>query len=69
MLDYTYTIKRVVTEDGPKFRCTVKEFPDAVTYGDYPSQSYWLAVDAVEGLIDLAKEMKHDYPKPEYVTV
>lgn len=69
MLNYRYTIQRAVTEDGSTFRCTVKEFPDVVCYGDHPSQVYWLAVDAVEGLVALAEEMGHDYPKPEYTTV
>ncbi len=67
-IDYTYTITYLPdSEDGPIFRATVKEFPDVSTFEDFPTQAFWMAVDAVEGLLEMAKEMGHDTPKPDPV--
>lgn len=49
------------------FQATVEEFPDVCSYGRFPGEVYWKAVDAVEGLIALAEDMGHEFPSPHPV--
>ena len=64
-VDFTYTISFLPdSEDGPIFTATVKEFPDVATFEDYPTQAYWMAVDAVEGLLAMGEDMGHNTPRP-----
>ena len=53
---YTITISFEHTEDEWLYVARVAAYPDIESYGRYPTEAYWLAVDAIEGLLALADE-------------
>ena len=61
---YRVSVQKRETEDGLLYEGTVHELPDVLTLGDTYSEAYELAIDAIEGLADLAAEMGHSFPVP-----
>lgn len=62
---YTYVLNYDPSADiGERHEATCVEFPDVIAYGTESTEAYWMAVDAVRGLIALAEEMGDDIPNP-----
>jgi len=61
---YTITVKRVLEDEEPLFKATVRELPHVSEYGDTYSEVYELAIDAINGLRDMSREMGHHFPDP-----
>lgn len=61
---YRITVQRRETEDGLLFEGTVHELPDVAVYGDSFDEAYELAVDAIEGLYELATQQGRSFPQP-----
>ena len=62
--NYRITVQRRETEDGLLFEGTVHELPDVAVYSDSFDEAYELAIDAIEGLYELAEEQGRSFPQP-----
>ncbi|MGC1953831.1 MAG: toxin-antitoxin system HicB family antitoxin [Gammaproteobacteria bacterium] len=62
---YTIVIRRVREGDEFLFRGRVKELPDVETYGETYVETYDLAIDAIEQLHHLTKELGRSFPQPD----
>ena len=62
--NYRITVQRRETEDGLLFEGTVHELPDVAVYCDSFDEAYELAIDAIEGLYELAEEQGRSFPQP-----
>lgn len=62
--DYTITVKRVREDNTDVFRATVRELPHVQAYGDTYAEAYEIAIDAIEGLQELAAEDGAPFPEP-----
>lgn len=61
---YRIAVQRRETEDGLLFEGTVHDLPDVAVYGDSFDEAYELAIDAIEGLYELATEQGRSFPPP-----
>lgn len=62
--DYTITIKRVSDKEGDFFKATVKEIPHVQGIGKTFSEAYEIALDAIDGLQQMAAEDGAPFPEP-----
>jgi antitoxin HicB len=61
---YKIALQEVSIDGDDYVEATVAEFPDVAIYEQDPSVAYDLAVETVEGLIEMAEDMGHPIPKP-----
>ncbi len=62
--NYKITIQKIEIDGELYFEATVKEFPDVAVFEDDASTAYALALETIEGLIEMAEDMGHQIPQP-----
>ena len=50
LLNEPITVEYKITEDGVLFVGTAVNFPDVATFSEFPTEAYWLVVDAIRSL-------------------
>lgn len=63
--EYTITIKKTDLDGDVVFKYNVQELPDVEGYEDTNTAAYDAAIEIIQSLYDLSKEMGKDFPLPK----
>lgn len=64
--DYTITVKGCYEDGSHVFKATVKELPHVLGVGDTYSEAYEMALEAIEGLREMAVDDGASFPEPAH---
>lgn len=67
-LEYPVIVSPLSDEDGGGFLAMVPDLPGCMSDGETPAEAVENVQDAIEGWLDLARELGREIPTPSKVT-